>query len=752
MAFWDFFNFKSKFPSNDFRRKYQVIKRGGLGSGGNGDVRKVMNRATNELVALKSLNDNAKNDQEKRLRFEDEIRTMLAVAPINTGVIPILDYSIEGCWYTMPIADKIEGKCDDTDKTIDAIIQIAETLVKLHELGFAHRDIKPMNILYFNGRFVLCDFGLVDIPDNPHNLTRESQRLGAVRTIAPEMSRDPKHADGKKADVYSLAKTLWILLTGEKKCFEGRYDFMDRSLSLHQFDVLKKHHLVEIDNLLTKSTANDPEERPSMTEFCDALKMWKKIKSDHTLMQLSNWNYIKEYMFHGEAPETSSWSNATEIVNKLNILRLLPLYAHIFFPDRGWMEFSHAELSSESGRIDLYTGIGVLRVQPLRLIFENFKQPFWNYFLLELSEQQIVVGTMKSEFEECVCEDSPGHYVNAEYFDYGVYDYDSGEKLPDGAKVIHRYLKGKFLFIPKFGPYNSIASADDGRHAFCTAEQFKDYVKALQNVFSMQPYIEKEKWKWLYNEMVNNCPYSPKWNENSTIRKKKQNPDYVKENMGNFDFSSLLNKYQSMPIEKASYQFQFHVSSTYSILDGSIFSDKSYFLCKDGHIRSVKADDETIYEVTDRDNAVAIYKELRENLKCYCGDEVDVFSAPFFSVIINKRGKPDHLFTKQEIEVLMRSSDDRQYNTLVINENGVAQMVQDPGLAKFYPVINETWCAGNNYVGKYSKLGDLERTYSYSLGKWLDYLKEGVGQSQQDYLTHHESPEELVDMITKANM
>ena len=93
----------------------------------------------------------------------------------------------------------------------------------------------------------------------------------------------------------------------------------------------------------------------------------------------------------------------------------------------------------------------------------------------------------------------------------------------------------------------------------------------------------------------------------------------------------------------------------------------------------------------------------------------------------------------------MRSSDDRQYNTLVINENGVAQMVQDPGLAKFYPVINETWCAGNNYVGKYSKLGDLERTYSYSLGKWLDYLKEGVGQSQQDYLTHHESPEELVD-------
>ena len=206
MRFFDLFKRKPKLP--DHMRKYQAVKRGGLGSGGNGDVRKVMNRETNELVALKILSNDAQKDQEKRLRFEDEIRTMVAVGPNNAGVIPILDYSLEECWYTMPIAEKIEGKCVDIDKTVDAIIQIAETLVQLHALGYAHRDIKPMNMLYYNERFVLCDFGLVDIPDNPHNLTRENQRIGAVRTIAPEMTRDPRHADGKKADVYSLAKTL----------------------------------------------------------------------------------------------------------------------------------------------------------------------------------------------------------------------------------------------------------------------------------------------------------------------------------------------------------------------------------------------------------------------------------------------------------------------------------------------------------------------------------------------------------------
>lgn len=35
--------------------------------------------------------------------------------------------------------------------------------------------------------------------------------------MAPEMRRESSTADVSKADVYSLAKTLWIYLTGNKK-------------------------------------------------------------------------------------------------------------------------------------------------------------------------------------------------------------------------------------------------------------------------------------------------------------------------------------------------------------------------------------------------------------------------------------------------------------------------------------------------------------------------------------------------------
>ena len=50
----------------------------------------------------------------------------------------------------------------------------------------------------------------MDFPDND-DFTKSDRGLGAIFTIAPEMKRNPKPADASKADVFSLAKTLWML-------------------------------------------------------------------------------------------------------------------------------------------------------------------------------------------------------------------------------------------------------------------------------------------------------------------------------------------------------------------------------------------------------------------------------------------------------------------------------------------------------------------------------------------------------------
>ncbi|MBD2843767.1 protein kinase [Paenibacillus sp. IB182496] len=83
----------------------------------------------------------------------------------------------------------------------------------LHEKGIVHRDIKPSNIYYYNDVWVFGDFGLVDYPEKT-DLTEKGESVGPKNTIAPEMKRDAINANGKPADVYSLAKTFYFIVGG----------------------------------------------------------------------------------------------------------------------------------------------------------------------------------------------------------------------------------------------------------------------------------------------------------------------------------------------------------------------------------------------------------------------------------------------------------------------------------------------------------------------------------------------------------
>lgn len=71
----------------------------------------------------------------------------------------------------------------------------------------------------------------------------------------------------------------------------------------------------------------------------------------------------------------------------------------------------------------------------------------------------------------------------------------------------------------------------------------------------------------------------------------------------------------------------------------------------------------------------------------------------------------------------MREADDRKNNKLVIDEYGNPHIIQDKSEAQLYPVTQETWQAGNKYVGKYSSLSDVRQSYQYMLEGWLYYLE-----------------------------
>ena len=472
---------------NSWYRKYDIEMN--TKGGGNAAVYFVKDKLTGEKCALKELRYTVRNgkkrykNRETQRRFENEILIAKKNAANILGIIPIIRACKKECWYTMPIAQPIMEYIKDKriDQIITGIIQLTETLGQLHDKGISHRDIKPANIYFYKERFSLSDFGLVDFPENFENLTRTDRGLGAIFTIAPEMKRNPQSADGKKADVFSLAKTMWMLLTEDERGFDGVYNYLDPSHSLRYLDKFKNVHLVEIDELLKEATDNNPEKRPTIKEFGEKLKCWQEIYLDMNKSQVSDWNFLNKQLFGSYPPESCSWRNKNKIIEVLNIVGRTPAYNHMLFHDRGGLDFERAENCAEEGCIKLYDTIGFCYVvKPKILYFEGFDENYrWNYFLLELDKLDFVLGNDSICDSEYLVEDTPAHYVSAENAKYGVYDYDVGNPLPEGYQEVYRYTKGKFLIVLKNGPYNRIRGTYDGRHGDCSAVEFREYINYL---------------------------------------------------------------------------------------------------------------------------------------------------------------------------------------------------------------------------------------------------------------------------------
>ena len=720
-----------------------------LGEGGNASVFRVREKSTGKEFALKQL---VQKSTEKKARFISEIKIVKEYVDKIDGILPIYEYSEDEFWYVMPIAtpvmDHISRSKLTMDGIINAVIQMANTLAKLHEEGISHRDIKPSNIYYHDGKYCLADFGLVDFPENPDDFTRSDKGLGAIFTIAPEMKRDPKHADGKKADVFSLAKTTWMLLSGDELGFDGVYELLDKSHGLRFIEKYKETHLLELEELLTASTQNDPLTRPTMLEYINGLKLWLDIFKDQMKSQESDWAFLKKYLLGPNAPETACWSNLDGIVSALNIIASVPAYNHLLLPDGGGTDLISAELAPEEGCIYLHDNLTTTTlVKPYRLYFTSYKNDIaWNYFFLELKEVEPIFE--KNEFaSEYLVEDTPGHYVSARYAQYGVYDYDSGKLLPEGYKVVRRYYKGNILIVFKQGPYNGISSTYDGRQSLVDYRRFSKYMENLTHVYN-----ELVKQGYEPDAIINapafgRNPFAPIHREEKTYFEEdaQKVKEYITENYLSWDFSCLLNSTEQCG--RAVFYIEFVLEKN-DIFD--LLSREKYVLCTDGRIKSITPNNlmQNAYLTSSRDEIYSLMNACHEYMRKQCGiSEGDplIFGA-HFSIEILKTGTPKHLFTRDEIGEAMRQADDRLHNVLVIDEDGYAHVISNIYRASSYPVRHETWDAGNCYVGKYSTLRTLDDMYVQSLEGWYDYLTHGHSV-HKDYIDGVLSRDELIQKI-----
>lgn len=352
-----------------------------IDGGGNADVW-LARGAGEQEVAIKILRN---LNEETYRRFRNEISALQKLGDTD-GIIPMLESDFpEGKgarpWYAMPVAQSSNAFLDKADpKTIvKEFIRLGQTLEKLHAGQIAHRDIKPENLLGLNGRLCFSDFGLVKYPDLAP-MTPEKRDVGAKFTMAPEMRREAAGADGLPADVFSFAKTLWILLTGKPLGFDGPY-VADSNVGLKKF--MGKDYTTILDKLLSDCTQHDPHARPAITEVVARLDEWLKVIDDFQLQNAYEWREFAEKFFPLQAPEEASWTDPDAIVTVLSEIAKVPSLNHLFFPDGGGMTLRAIRRAAEPGFIDLDTDFAVL-LKPAKLTYVSFGlDPNWDYLRLE---------------------------------------------------------------------------------------------------------------------------------------------------------------------------------------------------------------------------------------------------------------------------------------------------------------------------------------------------------------------------------
>ncbi|CAK93172.1 unnamed protein product (macronuclear) [Paramecium tetraurelia] len=183
-----------------------------------GIVLKGKNQSTQQIVAIKIQQEMKENEKEMLNKMKGkEFRNLIKIfeiEQIDNYYYIVMEYCTESLY------DRIKSKGTINPDQIRFIMkEIGNGLKEIHDLGYAHRDMKPENVLIFqkkdlNGTtqelYKICDFGTIKDVD-----VLQTQAIGTAYYLAPEQLIKTNQGSSytSKVDIWAFGAMIYELMT-----------------------------------------------------------------------------------------------------------------------------------------------------------------------------------------------------------------------------------------------------------------------------------------------------------------------------------------------------------------------------------------------------------------------------------------------------------------------------------------------------------------------------------------------------------
>ncbi len=260
-----------------------------VGRGGMGEVLAARDRQIGREVAVKRLRSRSASDKTKN-RFLREARVQGRLD--HPAIVPVYEvgHDNEGAPYFVmkklagsTLAELLGLASTSRQRLLRAFVDICLAVEFAHTRGVVHRDIKPTNLILGDfGDVYVIDWGIAKLVGEPDGdfadfvgddplSTHAGTALGTPGYMAPEQIRGD--AIGIKVDVYALGCVLFAIVTGRPVMLTEETT-RDSKLSLtgHRPSTFGAFIAPELDDMIARATAYDPDNRPTARELAERLQ------------------------------------------------------------------------------------------------------------------------------------------------------------------------------------------------------------------------------------------------------------------------------------------------------------------------------------------------------------------------------------------------------------------------------------------------------------------------------------------------